>query len=326
MLRAALLTLFILVVLPATASAACRTAPDADVWYDSPVLQVWEDRDGFVSCLRPTGQEFRYPHPGTLLAFDDAWEDRWLSLEPAPDWEGRGGDDLPDLGTTYDTWTGEPAADGWRLRTGRDGVVLHRADGTTQVIDPTPVTGWVDFAYHGSRVFWRTRTGARTAVLDVPADTAAPAARPVRARRQGKCRPRPGATLVVRHRDLVLTRKGRSVHACFGGRAASIGDARAVEHLGVDEIAYRRPGFAGTLSTYSRRKRELPSAGGRIAANWELFAAVDRTGVLRAWLDGNRRPAVLTGAGASEVTVRGRDVFWLAPDGTARVRRMAPTG
>ena len=51
-----------------------------------------------------------------------------------------------------------------------------------------------------------------------------------------------------------------------------------------------------------------------------IIAAVDRRDVLRVWSTDRKRPQVITRAGASEVAVTSDEVFWLAADGTPRVR------
>ena len=73
---------FILIVLPATANAACRQAPVADVWYDTPALQVWADGKGFVTCVRATGVEhvYRSTDPEVGLDLERVLDDRWVRL------------------------------------------------------------------------------------------------------------------------------------------------------------------------------------------------------------------------------------------------------
>ncbi|MBE2316852.1 hypothetical protein DVA67_012790 [Solirubrobacter sp. CPCC 204708] len=327
MLRAALLTLLILVVLPASASAACRTAPAANVWYDSPVLQVWADGEGWASCVRPTNTEHVYRDrgdgPEARLDFGHVWGDRWITLVRE---KGYDSDDssIEYLGSdTYDALTGQPATGRWGVDAGPQGIVLRHGDGRTEVIDPTPVSEELELVFQGRRLYWLTPSGPRTALLNVPDEPAPPRAKPLRARKMTNCTPRTGANLLVRYRRIVVTRKGKSVHACFNKRVTPIGDAREFQHLGGAAIAYTRPGFAGYLDANHGPHHELPSAGGPIAATFSLLAAVDRRGVLRAWAEDRKRPVVLTRGGASDVVATHYEVFWMAPDRTPRVRKVS---
>ena len=327
MLRAALLTLFILIVLPATANAACRQAPVADVWYDSPALQVWTDDEGFVSCVRATGVEhvYRDTDPEVRLELDRVLGDRWVRLGR---YKGYDGEDctLESLGLNlYDASTGAAVpGSGWpvlggHVDTGTDGIVARYFDGRTEVLDPAPASADLNLAFQGRRVYWQTATGPRTALLTLP-DEATPAAKPLRARKMTNCTPRPGANLVARYRRIVVTRKGKSVHVCFNKRTTPIGNATAVERINQADIAYARPGDVGYLDANSGKQRELPSAGGPLAASSFVIAAVDRNGVLRVWNVDRKRPQVITRAGASEVAVTPDEVFWLAADGTPRTK------
>lgn len=327
MLRAALLTLLILIVLPATANAACRRAPVADVWYDTPALQVWADGKGFVTCVRATGVEhvYRSTDPEVGLDLERVLDDRWVRLARYTGYES---DDssIEWLGLDlYDAQTGAVVpgsgwpAPGGHVTTGADGIVAHFFDGRTQVLDPAPAGEDLNLVFQGRRVYWQTATGPRTALMNLP-EQAAPAAKPLRARRMTNCTPRPGANLVARYRRIVVTRKGEFVHVCFNRRTTPIGKATAVERVNQADVAYTRPGYVGYLDAHRGRKRELPSAGGALAASTFVIAAVDRNGVLRVWNVDRRRPQVITRAGASEVAVTPDAVFWLAADGTPRTK------
>ena len=325
MLRAALLTLLILIVLPAGASAACRTAPVADVWYDSPAVQVWSDDDGLVACVRATGTErvVRTGDDDVSLDFGAVYGERWLSTSR---YTGYDSDDSSRerLSTDMlDLWTGATlsAADpfdvpGGQVTTGPEGTVVRYADGRSEQLDT--VAG-EDFALQGRRLYWRTAAGPRTARLNLPARGPAAQRRPLRrATKMTRCTPRRGARLVARHRRVVITRVGKSTYVCFNGRTTAIGHATRVESVLVGDVAYTRPGYVGYLDAATGKKRELPSAGGPIAADLWTIAARDRKGVLRVWGDA-RRPVVITREPAAEIAVEAYHVYWLAADGTPRV-------
>jgi len=327
MLRAALLTLFILIVLPAAANAACRQAPVADVWYDTPALQVWADDKGFVTCVRATGVEHVYRSTDREVGLDleRVLDDRWVRLAR---YTGDESDDssIEWLGLDlYDAQTGAVVpGSGWPVPggyvdTGADGIVARYFDGRTEVLDPAPAGEDLNLVFQGRRVYWQTATGPRTALLNLPQATA-PVAKPLRARKMTNCTPRPGANLVARYRRIVVTRKGKSVHVCFNKRTTPIGNATAVERVNQADVAYARPGYVGYLDAHSGKQRELPSAGGPLSADAFVIAAVDRRGVLRVWNTDRKRPQVITRAGASAVAVTSDEVFWLAADGTPRAR------
>ena len=302
MLRAALLTLFILIVLPAAANAACRQAPVADVWYDTPALQVWVDEKGFVTCVRATGVEHVYRStdpevgagarararrplgpPGALHGLRVRRQSRSSRL----------GLDLYDAQTgAVVPGSGWPVPGGY-VDTGADGIVARYFDGRTEVLDPAPAGEDLNLVFQGRRVYWQTATGPRTALLNLPQATA-PATKRLRARKMTNCTPRPGANLVARYRRIVVTRKGKSVHVCFNKRTTPIGNATAVERVNQADIAYARPGYVGYLDAHRGKQRELPSAGGPLAADAFIIAAVDRNGVLRVWNTDRKRPQVIT--------------------------------
>lgn len=323
MLRAALLTLFILIVLPASASAACRTAPVRDVWYDSPAVQVWFDNHGAVACVRATGTErvVRTGDGDIGLEFHDVYGERWLRTGRYTGYESDTtsiewlSDDMLDLWTGQTvTADGLPVPGGY-VTSGAEGIVARYTDGRTEVVDPAP---GVDFALQGKRLYWNTAAGPRTALLNLP-DPGPRAERPFPpARRMTRCTPRPGARLVVRFRRIVVTRKGSSAFVCFNGRTTALGNATRFQRLTSSDLAYTRPGYTGIIDAATGKRRELPRGSGPLAADLWTIAAQDRKGVLRAWGDA-RRPVVLSRKPASEIAVAPYAVYWLAADGTPRV-------
>ncbi|MDA0185648.1 hypothetical protein OJ997_35410 [Solirubrobacter phytolaccae] len=330
MLRAALLTLLILIVVPATASAACRTAPVADVWYDSPAVQVWfDDNDGIVACVRATGVERVVPYPAeddVHLEFEEVQGDRWLRTltYKGEDSDTTTAENLTD--DLMDLWTGKTLSEGGFLVPGgyvlgdESGVRVRYTDGRTQVLSVDPGD---DFARQGRRLYWRAKGGPRTALLTFPSGTA-PAKRPLpRARRMTRCTPRPGARLVVRFRRIVITRVGTSAYACFNGRTTALGQATGFRRLSAGDIAYTRPGFSASLDVATGVKHELPRASGPLAAELWALAARGPDGVLRVWGDA-RRPRVLSREPATEIAVDTYHAYWLNANGAPRHAYVTP--
>ena len=327
MLRAALLTLLILVVLPATASAACRTAPVADVWYDSPAVQVWFDDHGVVACVRATRTEHvvRTGDEDIGVDFSEVLSERWLVTSTYTGFDSddssieRLSTDMLDLYTGAKLTGGDFVVPGGFVFSGSDGLVARYTDGRTEVLDPAP---GAHLARQGRRLYWQTAAGPRTALLGLPDAGPALDPRPLRkARRMTRCTPKAGARLVARHRRIVITRVGKRAYVCFNGRTTALGKATRFQAINTGDIAYIRPGYTGYVDAVTGERRELPRAGGPLAADLWTIAARDRKGVLRAWGDGHR-PVVLTRAPASEIAVGPYHVYWLAADGTPRVAEM----
>lgn len=330
MLRAALLTLLILIVAPASASAACRSAPVAHVWYESPAVQVWFDDHGLVACLRATGVERTVPYPAdddVRLEFTEVQGDRWVRTATYT------GDDSDTTTAEYltddllDLWTGKTvSAEGYAVPGGyvtvdASGILVRYTDGRVEQLSTEPGD---EFARQGRRLYWLGKGGPRTARLHLPAGSP-PAKQPSRrARRMARCTPRPGARLVVRFRRIVITRVGASAYVCFNGRTTAIGNAARFQRLSSGDIAYTRPGFTGSLDAVAGKRHELPRASGPLAADLWAIAARDRNGVLRAWGDA-RRPVVLTRKPATEIAVETHHVYWLDADGRPRHAHINPS-
>ncbi|RKQ92304.1 hypothetical protein C8N24_2148 [Solirubrobacter pauli] len=325
MLRAALLTLLILIVLPATASAACRTAPVADVWYDTPAVQVWAKGNGIVACVRATGVErvVRPPHSEASVSFDEVVGERWLVTRTESGyWSDNTSVETLSI-DMLDLYTGDTVTDGMFSLPGGfvvsdpSGIVAHYADGRTEVLSPEFGD---DFALHGRRLYWRTDGKPRTVLLNLPAAGPALAPQPLqRARTMTRCAPKAGARLVARYRRVVVTRVGKAAYVCFNGRTTALGNATRFQSITTGDVAYTRPGFIGYVDASTGVKRELPRASGPLVASLWTIAARDRKGVLRAWGDA-RRPVVLTREPASEIAVTPFYAFWMAADGKPRVK------
>lgn len=330
MLRAALLTLLILMLLPAAADAACRRAPDAAVYHDSPAVQVWYDGKGVVACLRATQTErVVLPEDDYLgVEITGVEGDRWLYYSTYVD-DGSTGlsrpytsDVMLDLVTGGSlSENGDEWVPGGELASRYKGLVAYYADGRSEVLDRGRRPDLWDFARHGRRIYWQTEKGPKTALIDLPDAMPLPAGPPLRAASMAGCRARPGAHLVARFRRLVVTRKGHDTRVCLNGRTTRLGDASHVEPLSKNGLGYLRSGYAGHVNAATGRKRELPRARGPLTARLHTVAARDRQGVLRAWSDMGG-PRIVTTAPARDVAVSRQFVFWLAADGTPRAQRV----
>lgn len=326
MLRAALLTLLILIVLPAVdASAACRTAPLADVWYDTPAVQVWAGDEGMVACVRATGVERVVSATGedVSVSFDEVLGERWLVTSAETGYESDTtsvetlSTDMLDLYTGQSVTGGVISLPGGFLFSDKDGIVARYTDGRTEVVS---AEFGDDFALQGRRLYWRTDGKARTALLDLPDVGPALDPQPLqRARKMTRCTPKAGARLVARYRRVVVTRVGKAAYVCFNGRTTALGNATRFQSITTGDIAYTRPGYTGYIDASTGRKRELPRASGPLAASLWTIAARDRKGVLRVWGDA-RRPVVLTRRPAAEVAVTNYYAYWMAADGQPRVK------
>ena len=152
-----------------------------------------------------------------------------------------------------------------------------------------------------------------------------------RARTIGRCKPRPGARLVVRDANLVITRAGGATWACRRGKTRRVagGAGIATSILSNRAVAYTRPGFAGVLDIADGKRRELPSAPGPVAVTgwgWSLVAAA--AGAVRSWTIGRSAPALLAPGVGREVaageTDNGTVAYWLDAGGVAQSAVVAP--
>lgn len=334
MLRAALLTLLILWVLPAAADAACRRAPDADVFYESPAVRVWYDgHKQAVACVRGTRTERVVRSDVAFFGVElrSVEDDRWLVYSTYEDDGSTGRARIYTGDFQLDLWTGNRGqlygkafVPGGQLVRRSAGLEVAFLDGHAEIADPEPYPDVNDFARQGRRVYWRTWRGdAKTALINLPDVAVAPAVRPLRARPMAKCKARRGARLVVRYQRLVVTRRGKDTRVCLEGRTTRLGDATDFEPVGAHALAYARPGYAGYVDAATGRKRELPRADGPLAAKGRTVAAQGRDGVLRSWSHVGRARVVTTEP-ATDVAVSDDAVYWLAADGTPRSKDLTP--
>ena len=67
----------------------------------------------------------------------------------------------------------------------------------------------------------------------------------------------------------MISRAGGDTWACRRGKTRLLarGDVTEFSIVGERDVAYARPGFVGVLDVVNGTRRELPSAGGVLAAN-----------------------------------------------------------
>ena len=123
----------------------------------------------------------------------------------------------------------------------------------------------------GSRLYWTEGDAtARTALLALSA--ADPARAKPLARTVGKCKPRPGARLLVRFDRLVVSRAGGATWACRGTKTRRVSDSAGVTVPSDRRVLY--PG--GQLTVSSGRRDAL--GGTDPATNGVVAYALDGAG------------------------------------------------
>ena len=118
------------------------------------------------------------------------------------------------------------------------GLVARFTDGRAEPLAAGPTTAP---AANGARVYWRLNGVAQTTTLSLPA--ADPArARPL-ARTVRRCKPRPGARLVLRTDSLVLTRTGGTSWVCrpARGKTYRLGAVEGLAPVSERHVAYAKP-------------------------------------------------------------------------------------
>ncbi len=317
----------LLFLFPGSAQAACGVPP-AQAVYETPTVQVYKKKQKLIGCYRPTGKSLgigenlndgigtdesynvlgvlggRFVHTqfyATAAESADVRMDHIIDLSKdnsatAPELDSETDNDVVTLPGTIVT-------------AGQDGVVLRTTEGHYEVLSPTPADA---LAVAGSRLYWRDAAGVHTTVLTLPA---ADARRSLpRARTIGKCKPRPGARLIVRDTSIVVTRAGGATWACRRGKTRQVTTSLDASILSDRFVAYSRPGFAGILDVANGKRRELPSAGGPVVASAWALVATAADGV-RSWTYGSAAAALLNPGPATEVAIGETDTqavaYWL---------------
>jgi hypothetical protein len=337
MLRYLLPAIALLLLLVPCAEAACGV-PFSRAVYETPSVQVYATKKHkLVACYRATGKaQVVGERFNDGMGTDESdyvagvLGGRWLhkvfyaTAAESPDVRLDSLIDLRDddsaTAPVLDSETDNDVAAlaGAIVTAGADGVVARFTDGRYEVLSTQPAAA---LAATGARVYWHEGAEVRTAALALPAPDPA---RPLpRARTIGRCKPRPGARLLVHDRRIVLTRAGGATWACRSGRTRRVG-ATADVSIGSDrEVAYTRPGYSGVLDVANGKRRELESAGGPVVLFGGVLAAAGPTGV-RAWILGRPAAEFVSAEPATDVAVgyglNEAFTYWIDAGGNARSR------
>jgi hypothetical protein len=324
------------------AAAACGV-PSAQAEFETPAVQYYVRGSRATACLRATGKARTLgvsanDGMGTdeSVSFNDVVGNRWAWTSVlgsyAESFDSRV-DSLMDLRTGKETsvTVQEDGHDGQALAVpgalllaNNDGVLARFTDGRREQLATTPST---TLAAVGGRVYWRDAQGAaQTALVELPS-AEAPGKRPL-ARTMLRCKPKRGARLLQRFGLFVITRAGGDTWACRRGKTRLLarGDVSEFSIVGEREVAYARPGFVGVLDVVDGKRRELPSAGGALAANNLALFSGGPAGI-SAWRVSLDAPSQLTTEAASELAVSYGEttvVYWLDGTGTPHSADVAP--
>lgn len=336
---ASLAALAFALLLPAGAEAACGVAaPRAD--YETPDVQVYVRKHDLVACHRATGKArvvgYRandgmgtdeYTAVNGVVGGRWVWTSFLASFAESADVRE---DTLTDLRTgekvkatisDEDTDGQVIALPGALVVAGPGGVAARLTDGRKLLLGPEPATA---LAASGARVYWRVEGAVRTTVLELPA--ADPAQRAPLARTIGRCRPKPGARLVIRDAGgHVVSRAAGATWACLPRRGSTrqvaTGVVSELSLLSAREVVYARPGFAGVFDVATGTRRELESSAGPVAVT-PVSLVVAGPGGLRSWGYRQKAPTVVSPEPATEVAIGDseleRVVYWLDAAATPR--------
>jgi hypothetical protein len=199
---------------------------------------------------------------------------------------------------------------GGLLVVGEKGVVLHFVDGRKVTLSADPKA--TEAAVAGARAYWRDGAGvAQTATFELPVgETPRPAPR---ARTIGRCKPRPGARLLMIDGANVVTRTSAGTYACDGKRTRKLpAGATDVQVAADGVVAYALPGIAGRMAIATGARTELPSTG-PLTLNGAALVTSSPAGV-------RHDERVLSPEPGTEIAVNTYDdvIFWLDPAGVAR--------
>ena len=322
MIRVLLALIAAVLLTPASAHAACGVAP-ARAIYETPSVQVYMKGQKVVGCDRATGKSRgvgekglhtvvevlgnRYIH---MRFYASAAESADMQMDSVLDLRTDNGALAPVLSEEIDNQV--VALPGAVITAGEEGVIARYTDERMyEVISAAPAD---TIAAVGSRIYWRDAAGAHTLVLSLPASD--PARALPRARTIGRCKPRPGARLVMRDTSIVVTKAGGATWACRNGKTRRVdGEGTIISNR---FVAYARPGFTGILDVANGKRRELPGSGA--AGAWALVTAAP-DGV-RTWVYGDKAPKLLVAGAATEVAIGETAIapvaFWLDANGIPR--------
>lgn len=240
LLLVALLTALIVIAAPGSASAKACGVPQAKAVYETPDVQVYRTTGGrLMGCSRASGRAHQvgWDYTDGIGTYEtgavvDILGGRWVwvsqqataaeSADHSEYW-------FTDLSTgklivvvTQDE--DEPVFQAVGMAgviavAGQDGVLALHPDGRIERLGGTPAAFGIAAA--GNRVYWQDAKGvAQTATVALP--TPATPLAPPRARTIGRCKPRPGARLLLRDGDSVHTQAGGRTWRCVKGRTRAV--------------------------------------------------------------------------------------------------------
>ena len=321
----------LLFLFPASAQAACGVPP-AQAVYETPSVQIYKKKQKLIGCYRPTGKSLGIgEHSNDGMGTDESYsvlgvlggrfvhtqfyasaaESADVRMDHIIDLSKDNSATAPVLDSETDNDV--VALPGTIVTAGQDGVVLRSTEGAYEVLSATPADA---LAAVGSRLYWRDAAGVHTTVLTLPAVDGRRSL--PRARTIGKCRPRPGARLLMRDTSIALTRAGGATWACRRGKTRKVTTTLDASVLSDRFVAYSRPGFTGILDVANGKRRELPSAGGPVVASAFALVATAADGV-RSWSYGSPAASLLNPGPATEVAIGETDdlpvAYWLDATG-----------
>jgi hypothetical protein len=337
MIRLLPLALLALLLIPSAAQAACGVAPARAV-YEAPSVQVYANQQKLIACFRATGKavgvgEGFNDGMGTDGSYTvaDVQGGRFLhvifSASTAESSDVRQ-DSIVDLRSrhtaTANVFDEETDNDvvvvrGAVVTAGDEGVIARFTGGRTEVLTRDSAGS---VAASGARIYWRDEDAGATHTATLVLPAADPVRTLPRARTIGRCKPRPGARLVVRDANVVVTRAGGATWACRRGKTRRVGTGADASILSDREVAYTRPGVAGVLDIATGKRRELPSEPGPVAVSpWSVVAAA--AGGVRAWTAGRSAAELLAPVVGREVAAGSDDdgetvAYWLDAGGVAQ--------
>lgn len=236
LLFVALFTALIVIAAPGSASAKACGVPQAKAVYETPEVQIYKSKDRLLACGRGgalSARQVGWDYTDGMGTYEDGTVidvlgGRWVwvaqstsaaeSADHSEYW-------FTDIHTGRRVTVVTEAEDGPTFEgvglagvfvaAGRDGILVLRPDGDMGLLSDKPSP--IGLAGVGNRVYWQDEKGvAKTATVSLPRPEAPRT--PPRARTIGRCKPRPGARLILHDGRFVYTRAGGKTWLCVNGR------------------------------------------------------------------------------------------------------------
>lgn len=232
----ALFTALIVIAAPGGASAKACGVPQAKAVYETPEVQIYKSKDRLLACRRGgalSARQVGWDYTDGMGTYEDGtvvdvlggrwvWVVQNTSAAESADHSEYWFTDIvtakrvtvtieDEDGPTYEA----VGLAGAIVVAGKDGVLALRPGGDIDLLGGTPTA--FGLAGAGNRVYWQDVKGvAQTATLSLPRPEAART--PPRARTIGRCKPRPGARLLLHDGRFIYTRAGGKTWLCVNGR------------------------------------------------------------------------------------------------------------